>query len=120
MNEMKCIIFSIILCLLQKSDNKSVLSGDLLGKIGITVIIEWEEPKDATHPDDVAAAERALQLTAGWFCNAIFVNGDYPDILKAQVAKFAKTSGLDRSPLPEFSEDEKRYNRGRLLSYHSM
>jgi len=87
-----------------------------IGKIGITVNIEWEEPKDALNPDDVAAAERALQLRVGWFCNAIFVNGDYPDILKTQIAEFAKTLGLHRCPLPEFSEDEKRYNRGTVAS----
>ena len=76
--------------------------------------IEWAQPKDSSNPDDVAAAEQAIQLKAGWFCNAIFNNGDYPAILKAQVAAFAKRLGFERSPLPEFTEEEKRYIRGSL------
>jgi len=88
--------------------------GRLLGKIGITLDINHAEPKDRDNPDDVEAAERAQQMKAGWFCNAIFGNGDYPDIMKAQLAKVAKTLGLDRSPLPQFTDEEKRYNRGRL------
>ena len=76
--------------------------------------IEWAEPKDSTNPDDVEAAERALQMMCGWFCNPVFVNGDYPDIMKARLASAAKASGLDRSPLPEFTEEEKQFNRGKL------
>ena len=90
--------------------------GGLLGQIGITLDINHAEPKDRDNPDDVEAAERAQQMKAGWFCNAIFGNGDYPDIMKAQLAKVAKMLGLDRSPLPQFTDEEKRYNRGRLVS----
>jgi len=86
------------------------------GKIGITINVPCAEPKDADNPDDVEAAERALQMKCGWFCNPIFGNGDYPEVMKAQLAKASKELGLDRSPLPEFSEDEKRYNQGNTLS----
>ena len=83
------------------------------GKIGITINVSCAEPKDASNPDDVEAAERALQMKSGWFCNPIFGDGDYPEIMKAQLTKASKQFGLDRSPLPEFSEDEKRYNKGK-------
>jgi len=74
-----------------------------------------EEPKDRENPCDVEAAERAQQMKVGWFCDPIFGNGDYPDTVKSQVAKAAEMLGLERSPLPEFSEEEKRYNRGKLF-----
>ena len=88
--------------------------GELLGKIGITLNIDHAEPKDRDSPDDIEACERAQQMKVGWFAGPIFGNGDYPDILKAQLAKMSKMLGLDRSPLPRFTEEEKRYNRGRL------
>jgi len=86
----------------------------LSGKIGITVNVSWSEPKDASNSDDVEAAERALQMTTGWFCNPIFGNGDYPDVMKTRLAEAAKILQLEHSLLPEFSEEDKRYNRGKL------
>jgi len=89
--------------------------GEHLGKVGITINIIWPEPKDGDNVDDVEAAERSLQMKHGWFCNPIFGNGDYPDIMKAQLAKASKALGRDQSLLPEFSEEEKRYNRGKFV-----
>ena len=87
----------------------------LSGKIGITINVNHQEPKDSDNPDDVEAAERAQVMMTGWFCDPIFGNGDYPDIMKAQLAKAAKELGLNGSLLPEFSEEEKRYNRGKRI-----
>jgi len=84
-----------------------------LGKIGITLNVEHLEPKDRDSPDDVEAAERGQQMKVGWFSNPIFGNGDYPDVMKTQLVKVAKMLGLDQCPLPQFTEEEKRYNRGR-------
>jgi len=89
--------------------------GNLSGKIGISVSVNWDEPKDVNNPDDVEAAERSQLMKTGWFCDPIFGNGDYPEVMKTQLAKVAKALGLDRSLLPEFSEEEKRYNRGKVL-----
>ena len=55
---------------------------------------------------------RMTQFKLGWFANPIFGDGDYPAILKAQLGKKAKQLGLAESPLPKFTEEEKRYNRG--------
>jgi len=53
-----------------------------------------------------------MQFKLGWFGNPIFGNGDYPDLLKAQVAMKAKQYGLSESPMLKFSEEEMRFNRG--------
>jgi len=82
------------------------------GKVGITYNIHWYEPKNRDNPDDVEASERAMQFQLGWFTNPIFGNGDYPDILKAQLEMKANEFGIPESPLPKFTEEEKRLNRG--------
>jgi lactase-phlorizin hydrolase len=90
------------------------------GKIGITNITQWAEPKDLDNPDDIEAAERIMQFKMGWFTNPIFGNGDYPAILKAQLAKKAKEFGLPSSPLPVFTEDQKRLNRGLKCVFYML
>jgi len=110
-----------LLCVLYLDANWSkmvtvkFLLGKLTGKVGIAISFVWSEPKDANSWEDIEAAERALQTRHGWFLNPIFGNGDYPDVLKAQLAEAADVQGLDRSLLPEFSEKEKRYNKGNLF-----
>jgi len=90
------------------------------GKIGIAIHVGLEEPKDRESRADVEAAERAQQMKVGWFCDPIFGNGDYPESMKAQLAKAAQMLGLERSSLQEFSEEEKRYNRGKLFVYEAI
>lgn len=81
------------------------------GKIGITLDFEWKEPLDANNPDDVAAAEREIQLTMGLIAHPIFSKaGDWPQIIKDQVAK--KSSHLKKSRLPAFTKSEIKRLRG--------
>ena len=82
--------------------------------IGITLNSDWAEPKDQDSPNDIEASERIMQFKLGWFANPIFGNGDYPDLLKAQLAKKAHEVGLPESPLPKFTKEEKRFNRGQV------
>jgi len=82
------------------------------GNIGIVMVSNWSQPKDPNNPRDIEAAERTNQLKIGWFTNPIFGNGDYPTILKAQLASKAKELGLPASPLPVFTDDEKKFIRG--------
>lgn len=82
------------------------------GRVGITLNIDWTEPKDWLNPADVEASERLVQLKLGVFANPIFGNGDYPAILKAQLASKAKQLGLPGSILPHFTAEEIRLNRG--------
>ncbi|XP_039456084.1 lactase-phlorizin hydrolase-like isoform X2 [Oreochromis aureus] len=77
------------------------------GKVGIALNSDWAEPSDPAKPEDVAAADRYLQFMLGWFAHPIFVNGDYPAILKDQVEQ-KKTTCPDSVPakLPVFTPTE--------------
>ncbi len=63
----------------------------VLGKAGITLNINWYDPKDdqVTSQD---AAERAMQFLGGWFANPIFGNGEYPAIMRQKVTWKRKRS----------------------------
>lgn len=80
----------------------------LTGQIAITVSIGWAEPYDMFNPDDLAASDRDLEFSGGWFLNPICVNGDYPEVMKAQIARKSRLQGFNQSRLPEFTEEEKQ------------
>ncbi|CAH1801974.1 unnamed protein product [Owenia fusiformis] len=82
------------------------------GKIGITLDSDWKEAFNASNPDDVAAADRAMQFKLGWFAHPIFVNGDYPEVMKAAVYNKSMAQGLDASRQPSFTEAEKQEIKG--------
>ncbi|XP_053113949.1 lactase/phlorizin hydrolase isoform X2 [Hemicordylus capensis] len=77
------------------------------GKVGIVLNSDWAEPKSPGSPDDVRAAELYLQFMLGWFAHPIFVNGDYPDILKSQIKQKNQECSTPIAKLPMFSDDEK-------------
>ncbi len=66
------------------NDNYRKLQG---GKVGIALNSDWAEPRNPSSVQDVAAAERYLNFMLGWFVHPIFVNGDYPTVLKEQIEK---------------------------------
>jgi hypothetical protein len=69
--------------------------------------VEWKEPNDPSNPDDVAAAEREMQMTTGTVANPIFgKDGDWPQVIKDLVAEKSKAQGLESSRLPEFTQEE--------------
>lgn len=80
-----------------------------LGKVGITLNVEWGEPQDPDSPGDVAAAERHLHVRLGLFAHPIFVDGDYPPAFKTRLATRC-SPGACR--LPQFTEEEKAYIAG--------
>ncbi|CAN2389019.1 Lactase-phlorizin [Pristimantis euphronides] len=82
------------------------------GVISITLNTEWVEPKDHNEPRDIEAADRYLQQTLGWFAHPIFKNGDYPEVMKWQVANKSELQGLQNSRLPVFTDEEKTYIQG--------
>ena len=98
------------------------------GVCAITINSDWSEPQDANNADDVTAAERLLQCKFGWFANPIFgSDGDYPDVMKKQLAKKCAELGLPHSTLPEFTAEEKKLNKGtaafrklNVFSYHTL
>lgn len=79
-----------------------------LGQYGITYSIGWAEPKDPYKPEDIEASERKLQFDAGWFLNPIYINGDYPEVMKKKVAEKSAAQNFTSSRLPPFTEEEKR------------
>jgi len=75
----------------------------------MTLFSEWKEPYDVNNPSDVAAAERAVQFNIGWFAHPIYVNGDYPEVMKRTIADKSRAEGLSASRLPVFTDAEKRF-----------
>ncbi|XP_072032581.1 cytosolic beta-glucosidase-like [Amphiura filiformis] len=82
------------------------------GQIGITLPSDFIEPFDRSDPADIDAAERSLQFGLGWFAHPIYINGDYPEVMKTKVAYKSTQQGYNVSRLPEFTEDEKAFIKG--------
>ncbi|XP_028928047.1 lactase-phlorizin hydrolase [Ornithorhynchus anatinus] len=82
------------------------------GLVSLSLSADWAEPRSPDSHRDVAAADRALQFSLGWFAHPIFKNGDYPDAMKWAVGNRSQLQGHAVSRLPSFTEDEKRYVRG--------
>ncbi|XP_033626286.1 cytosolic beta-glucosidase-like [Asterias rubens] len=81
------------------------------GKVSIVFNSDWFEPKTDSYGDQLAA-KRMSDLYMGWLAHPIFVNGDYPVIMKEYVANVSRLQGLTTSRLPTFSESEKRLIAG--------
>jgi beta-glucosidase len=84
------------------------------GRISIALNSDWFEPL-TQDPKDVAAASRRLDFMLGWFADPIYLTGDYPASLRAQLG--------DR--LPTFTAEESALIKGScdyfaLNSYTSM
>uniref|UniRef100_A0A8B9DLH2 Lactase n=1 Tax=Anser cygnoides TaxID=8845 RepID=A0A8B9DLH2_ANSCY len=82
------------------------------GKVGLVLNSDWAEPKTPTSSEDVRASERYLQFMLGWFAHPIFVNGDYPDVLKAQIQQVNQQCSTTVAQLPVFTEEEKAWVKG--------
>ncbi|KAM4626992.1 lactase/phlorizin hydrolase-like [Discoglossus pictus] len=82
------------------------------GVISLSLNTEWVEPKDHKEPRDVEAADRYLQFTLGWFAHPIFKTGDYPDVMKWQIANKSDMQNLPSSRLPIFTKEERDYIQG--------
>nr|BAF94233.1 Lct [Rattus norvegicus] len=82
------------------------------GRVGIVLNSDWAEPLDRKSPQDLAAAERFLHFMLGWFAHPIFVDGDYPTTLRAQIQHINQQCGRPLAQLPEFTEAEKRLLKG--------
>lgn len=75
------------------------------GAVSLAINSDWLEPLHQDSNEDVAAVERNLAFTLGWFAWPVFVNGDYPEIMKSAIdAQSKKLGGASR--LPSFSDDE--------------
>uniref|UniRef100_A0A9J8BYU3 Lactase n=1 Tax=Cyprinus carpio carpio TaxID=630221 RepID=A0A9J8BYU3_CYPCA len=91
------------------NDNYRKLQG---GKVGIALNSDWAEPMNPSIDQDVAAAERYLNFMLGWFAHPIFVDGDYPTVLKEQIEKKKGSCSKELARLPVFTEAEKQRIQG--------
>ncbi|XP_033115908.1 lactase-like protein [Anneissia japonica] len=82
------------------------------GLIGITLNSDHMEPFNMSKPDDIVAADRVLQFQLGWFAHPIYINGDYPQIMKENIAYKSAMQNYSQSRLPEFTAEEKLYIKG--------
>lgn len=85
------------------------------GRVGITLNCEWWVPKNPDDPADWDAAERGMEFHCGWFKHPIFVNGDYPDVMRKYIDKKSAEKGLDVSRLPTFTEEQKTMIKGGII-----
>lgn len=80
------------------------------GKVSIVVNAQWFEPK-TDKEEDIKAADRGMQWFLGWMAHPVFVNGDYPEIMKERILEKNKAQGLT-SRLPSFTSEQKRLLKG--------
>ncbi|KAJ8321478.1 hypothetical protein KUTeg_000973 [Tegillarca granosa] len=83
------------------------------GIIGITLNVHWQVAKNPFSPADVKAADTATQFQYGWFAHPVFINGDYPEVMKWKIGNKSKEQDLTESRLPVFTENEKLNIRGK-------
>ena len=50
------------------------------GKVGITLNVNWGQPRDEADAGDIQASEDYLNFNLGWYAHAIFVDGKYPEV----------------------------------------
>ncbi|KAG8510332.1 Cytosolic beta-glucosidase [Galemys pyrenaicus] len=82
------------------------------GMVSISFFSGWPEPADPNSLSDQEAAKRALAFQLDFFAKPIFGDGDYPEVVKSQIASVSKKQGYLSSRLPEFTEEEKRMIKG--------
>lgn len=80
------------------------------GKVSIILNSHWGEPKTDKQAD-IAAADRSVEWWLGWFAHPVFVNGDWPDIMKKTVKEKSDAKGIPNR-LPELTETEKQLIKG--------
>jgi hypothetical protein len=56
-----------------------------LGQVGITLNGGFAEPLNPDDPTHIEAADTDMQFGFGWFAHPIFVNGEYPPIMREKV-----------------------------------
>ena len=85
-----------------------------LGQISITLNSGWYEPR-TQKSEDILASVRQIQFFLGWYAHPIFVNGDYPEVMKEKVKEKSTKQGYSKSRLPEFTQQEKQRINGTRL-----
>ncbi|XP_076816813.1 uncharacterized protein LOC143462503 [Clavelina lepadiformis] len=82
------------------------------GVVGITCNSDWHEPRNIYKEADYDAVYRTNQFFLGWFMHPIFINGDYPEVMKTYIDARSAEQGEPISRLPVFTENEKAMING--------
>lgn len=63
------------------------------GRVSIVLNSDYHFPQ---KNEDIflKAAKRGMEWTLGWFANPIYINGDYPEVMKTLIAKHSKMEGI--------------------------
>ncbi|XP_060221307.1 cytosolic beta-glucosidase isoform X2 [Meriones unguiculatus] len=80
--------------------------------VSLSLFCCWLEPADPNSELDQEATKRAINFQFDFFAKPIFIDGDYPEVVKSQVASMSKKQGYSSSRLPEFTEEEKKMIKG--------
>lgn len=75
--------------------------------VSLSIFAGWVEPADPNSVSDQEAAKRAMAFQLDFFAKPIFIDGDYPEVVKSQVALTSKKQVYPSSRLPEFTEENK-------------
>nr|XP_060633866.1 cytosolic beta-glucosidase-like [Anolis sagrei ordinatus]XP_060633867.1 cytosolic beta-glucosidase-like [Anolis sagrei ordinatus] len=82
------------------------------GLVSIALNSDWAEPFDPNSPADQEAAKRHMAFCLDWFATPIFLDGDYPAIMKSKISAVCKRQGIPSSRLLEFTDAEKKMIKG--------
>ena len=63
------------------------------GRVSIVLNANWYFPQEKTEVF-IQAAKRAMEFFLGWFANPIYVNGDYPEVMKTLIAEHSELEGV--------------------------
>ncbi|XP_015759806.1 PREDICTED: lactase-phlorizin hydrolase-like [Acropora digitifera] len=80
------------------------------GNLSIILNTNWGASKTDSQADR-DAADRYMEWWLGWFAHPVFVNGDWPEVMKTTVMKHSEAKGIPNR-LPEFTEEEKSFIKG--------
>ena len=63
------------------------------GNLSIILNTNWGASKTDSQADR-DAADRYMEWWLGWFAHPVFVNGDWPDVMKTTVMKNSEAKGI--------------------------
>ncbi|KAJ8385215.1 hypothetical protein AAFF_G00190920 [Aldrovandia affinis] len=78
------------------------------GLVSLALNSDWAEPRDPGSPQEVAATERYMAFTFGWFASPVFMTGDYPATMRSRIEARSLELGFPADRLPGFAEGEPR------------
>ncbi|XP_066576870.1 cytosolic beta-glucosidase isoform X1 [Amia ocellicauda] len=82
------------------------------GLVSLALNSDWAEPCNPSNPEDVAATQRYIAFSLDWFASPVFGDGDYPAVMKAQIAARSRAQGCPSSRLPEITPQMKEEVKG--------